>query len=412
MKNSASLRFCVLASVFITGVGHAQESTQRLVFQDQTGLYAVEGKSCSSFDGERKPPIPGMTMHFGDRGYDDRAGPVTNDFEMIHQELTRWNVSTAVSDFLVYVNGFDLQYDNKDHHVQHVAAAVVSPSLASSFQTANWISRAELSDQGRDDEVTLCLHYTALAWDAASYDIAVTPLQGRLAAENNYWNVEALEPSAFVPTAFSLSSVRRGTDSHVFQLGFALNRPETSRVPNHLEAVGLWSDNAGENTRFLFSDITALSGKSVMPIFEGTEPITFEARKPSCAGRGLATCSVRQPRASSAARQQSFDTDGQYDLVLPVLTAFEMNYRGDDAHIARVGAWVDNIAFDGRRLNYTVSTIMTDKGSRNSERKTRVSYIAIRKLPESLLEGTGGNAPTVPVPEQGNNQVRVPARNQ
>jgi hypothetical protein len=314
----------------------------------------------------------------------------------------------------IFLNGWDMQYPNGDHHVLGLGSLIFNISRAKDTPglTLEWEAGGVLSDKDGADGYQWCYRYTLIFWnpnviDASAFQFdenttfmskdspsgsGVGEIEGTFAAPD-----EKDSPRAVLPRGLG-QLWRDGDDHHVLQVAFDLGTPPLADiiVPNGNTLT--WTsetilvDNGGAHTHMQAEIVTILSGQSVemwqprsvlhligaKMVEEPTEMILEPAED------GGITCN-----GNGEEQQEEFYVVERvpYDYAIPVLTGWDMQYACEDHEIERIGVYMVEFHYDKDpnaatgTLHYTIfSTMRDDSNNGHYLPRYKVSVLGFNEL--------------------------------
>lgn len=308
-----------------------------------------------------------------------------------------------VTNATVFLNGWDTQYLEGDHHVAGLGTLIDSIRLEG--HTLKWQATGIISDDNFDDGYQWCYHYTVIGWNAAGINLVVdqhdgncnkpTSTDGNFYAAENTNTTTALSsfPSillnkgfagskvvAILPRGFGFNWSECGTDHHLFQIAYNIGHSEvfaeygkqykkmggeiTPALSNSASQVGsgyvswessvIFKDN-DDRRRYTFGEMVSGLGGTDLGMIEPPFSILIRPQSDGALASG------------GVLKKKYMITNIPYNYALPVLTGWDLSYLTSDNHVRESGAWIDNIHYEKSpvtqtgTLTYELSTVLRDE---------------------------------------------------
>jgi hypothetical protein len=205
----------------------------------------------------------------------------------------------------VFLNGWNVQYTNDDHHVQGLGSAIynIIPVTNGNQFELHWEAGGVLSDENGDDAYAWCYWYTLVFWKRSLDAFDAVALQQESASKtfvhpngSDAGNDTAVRdlpgaytdpgfgPRAVLPRGFGLTWP--GTDHHVLQAGFDLGAPVISGNEIAWTSQTLLKDNDTRRDYQGAELVSVLSGQSVqlwqpatVLVWQDTPPAGWRSRR-------------------------------------------------------------------------------------------------------------------------------------
>ena len=326
-------------------------------------------------------------------GYGCAQAGETSEESLIGFRIQDEEVAPNVDDRgAIFLNGWDMQYLNGDHHVVGLGSVIFNISRAKDTPglTLQWEAGGVLSDHNGDDDYKWCYRYTLIFWNpsviaasAFQFDESNTFMSKDSPSGSGVGEIEGKFtipdekdiPRAVLPRGYG--HLWTDDDHHVLQVAFDLGTPPVGGTIVSTGNTLTWTsqtilvDNGGAHTHRQAEIVTILSGQSVQMmqprsvlhligsnwveeptqmILEPAEPVGF-----TCVGNGP----EEQLEVYAYERLE-------FDYAIPVLTGWDMQYACEDHEIERVGVYLvefeyikDPNAATGT-LHYTIFSTMRD----------------------------------------------------
>lgn len=389
----------VLAGALLAALTPLSADESRIAYEDPGKIKVVEGEQC----GEIEPYFEGNTFI---------KDVVLEGSMPLPDYYGSWNAT-------VFLNGWRLRYLGDDQHVALINAAIGDITLDDSG--LHWQAIGLLADHEVNNAYEFCYRYTAIAWDQDS--IRAVPdyaLQAPIAQnEDDDGNHESSaqttlpttrmltdpglirndgRPAVILPGGFAfawggisdvddidefkdwlLSTTGQfmthalnpsgSEDNHLLQLAYNKG-PGTSLTNNgsldpaqvSWVSQGILKDDETRRDHLFGETVTALGGEDVYMI----EP-PFSVSPRNAYASGLISTTGCAGAANEVNSEDIVVENVPFDYAIPILTGWELHYGcGDDAHVKKIGVWVDNIQYDKDpdeatgTLRYRVSSVMRD----------------------------------------------------
>ena len=289
----------------------------------------------------------------------------------------------------VYQNGFELQYEDDDHHVLGLGAAIYNVHQLGDILF--WDAGGVISDHNGDDDYRWCYTYTVVAWPKPPTG-AIAPFLSRVDIEA----VQANETSALIFTDVGAGSVDRikgqyespdrkpkgvllsgfatsftDNDHHLLQLGFDLGRPKLRGRKVKWRSDVVLKDN--DTRPFRSAELVSiLKGDSVEVFHPSTVVVEGGNETRGTLGNNVR---IRAAKAESFCgavgnafkRRQVVVQTPPYTWAMPMLTGWDLRESCNDKHKRRVGAWIEGFSYvrspgaANGTLRYTVASAFGDQ---------------------------------------------------
>lgn len=360
-------------SVIYAALGDAAADIEgNTILEVPDGLFAGEGFLCGNYP----------------RGFSGLATP-------IDAYVPGW-----VNRMSIVHNGFRLTYDNGDHHVKGVGSIIealgISPGNEFEPTRILWGVTGRLEDDEPDEPYESCHSFLLLGWRDEFIDIkrhdqdnsfirgsrvsGSTDTGARVVIEDEVRSVdlesdfpdfEQGDAVALLPRGFSVGFA--GGDRHLLQQAFRLIQHGDLASPGEpirLRAHAILKDNEAQPALEASARIAVIGGTGVQ-IEPTSMTISPKLRGGvQCAG-GIATRTRRFKKSATGV-----------DLLLPVLTGWELHYPCDDEHIAQLGVWIHDVRWDGERgeLQYSVTSTQQDRDARPGHHgRYGISFLGLQR---------------------------------
>jgi len=344
---------------------------------------------------------PGTIIVFHGHGCAESDKSGTEDVLRIEQSR---DIPPYATNATIFLNGWNLQYLHKDHHVAGLGTLIRNIRLEG--QTLKWEALGALSDDNFDDAYSWCYHFTVIAWNPSNINLTVDHKDGcdaRDPRETNFFDTDnkgATTALVSFPTFlqnpdFAASKIvailPRGfayrwsgcDDHHLFQIGYNLDHSEifieqgkkykkkfedvTLSLPNSASQVDsgfvswetstIFKDNKTRRDYTFGELVSGLGGSDVGIIQPPFSILPKEDEGP------FTTCVGENGIKSSEFVIEKVP----YEHAIPMLTGWELSYGCDDEHVKEIGVWVDEWSYikdPGAltgTLRYKLSSVLRDK---------------------------------------------------
>ncbi len=274
----------------------------------------------------------------------------------------------------VFLNGWRLVYDDKDHHVQGLGTAIFD--IEQDNQDLRWKAGGVISDKNGDDSFHWCYAYTIIFMHTNPLDLDVVPVDSDDRAELTFGFPDGYDgetsslrrlnasvrdgidaPRALLPRGFGV--MLTGKDRHLAQ--FALKYGDARPVEASRRSGGslLWEfqtifkDDATRHAYTAYELVSTLNGDSV-----SVDQPDFSIRpRPR-------SCDIELPDIgeSQVNSQTIVVANVPYDYAVPMLTGWDIGTVCGDHHIRDIGVWIESFEYDqiSRRLTYTIKSRFID----------------------------------------------------
>ncbi len=330
----------------------------------------------------------------------DHIGPVSSSLEpyphpdhpLIKKDENFWRVPDFADHSVLFLNGFHVQYLNKDHHVRSVGARLAVEDMPAEG-VIRWWGGAQLLDKGWDDSVQGCVYYTKLAWNSDHFKVEVLPAfegwdnGGEPIAVVRDDRVIADGDGVLLPTAYMV--IDPNGDRHLYQLA-VMGDNGGGPVAGRGRLRSIFKDNDEDSKNDFFGGGRVMIGSGAL--VQRTD-FEFTAKSPACKPSivSFGGC-IGESQAPAFKETQSRTVvvdDVKATLFFPVLTGFELVSRSNDDHVRSIGYWLDEISFDpeARRLKFDVSAMLLDKNNSPFYHQDAISIVGL------VRSGPGGTEP-------------------
>jgi hypothetical protein len=293
----------------------------------------------------------------------------------------------------VFMNGWDIQYLNGDHHVVGLGSVIFNISRAKDTPglTLQWEAGGVLSDHNGDDDYKWCYRYTLIFWNpsaidasAFQFDESTTFMSKGVPSGSGVGEIEGKftipdakdSPRAVLPRGVG-QIWTDGDDHEVLQVAFDLGTPPVGGMIAPTGNTLTWTsqtilvDDGGAHDHEQAEIVTIMSGQSVYMwqprsvvhligpkwveeptemILQPAEPVGF-----GCVGNG------QEEHLEFYAVERV-----PYDYAIPVLTGWDMPYACEDRHVERIGVYLVEFEYvkdpnaPTGTLHYTIFSTMRD----------------------------------------------------
>lgn len=318
----------------------------------------------------------------------------------------------------VYQNGWELQYEEDDHHVLGLGSTIYNVHQLGDILF--WDAGGLISDHNGDDGYRWCYTYTVVAWPKPT-STAVSHLLPRIDAEA----VQVNETSALIFTSAGAGSVQRikgehessgrkpravtlagfaasftDDDHHLLQLGFDLGKPKLRGRKIRWRSDAVLKDN--ESRPFRTAEmVSILKGDSIELFHPST--VVVEGGNET---RGTVSNDVRVKPAkaesfcaavgNSFKRRQVSVRTPPFTWATPMLTGWDLTVACNDQHVRRAGAWIESFSYArdadgvGGTLRYTVVSTLGDQSPDPMFDRMQVDVLGINLLPGAQINPPDG----------------------
>ncbi|MEO6695283.1 MAG: CARDB domain-containing protein [Ignavibacteria bacterium] len=326
----------------------------------------------------------------------------------------------------VFLNGWNLEYLNSDHHVSGVGAVISKIKLEESVtrtKILKWEATGVLTDDNFDDGYSFCYNYTIIAWRDNNVNLIVDHDDGscsdedavssNLFSSNNEFTTTALSsyssflnnPAfissssvAILPRGFGMGWSECGADHHLLQIAYNLDHnasfiknqsykkgsknfnpsfpDNAARVDSGFvswQSFAIFKDNSGRRGYEFGEIVSGLSGTDLSVI---DPPYTILPTEDDCDG------GVGQTNPEEVVIKNI-----PYKYAIPILTGWDMGYLCNDEHIKKAGVWIESWSYTKDpvtgmgTLIYKLNSNFSDKNSDNSNYRThKVTLLGIKPI--------------------------------
>lgn len=320
----------------------------------------------------------------------------------------------------VFLNGWYLEYGKSDHHVVGLGSVIFN--IVQNGSELTWDAGGVISDHNGDDEFGWCYEYTVVQWARPKslpigglpkpyVDVRATHADatGRLVYTDQSLGGDAAfrtrkavfkgdkPPAARLFEGFGVTF--DDDDHHLLQFAFDLATPVVKRKKMSWTADVVLKDNSDRTYRAGHL-ATVLAGESVH--VWRPDVVLLEEGLPDAPGwisNDLQITPADDANACIVPAESShtyrFRVDGvPFTWGVPMLTGWDVGLLCDDEHVKKIGAWIDDFAWQRNpgdstgTLTYTVKTILEDKNPDGG----LVDGLQVEILGINLIEPPG-NAP-------------------
>jgi len=315
----------------------------------------------------------------------------------------------------VYQNGWELQYEDEDHHVLGLGSTIYNVHQLGDILF--WDAGGVISDHNGDDDYRWCYTYTVVAWPKNPPTGAVAHLLPRLEIEA----VQVDETSGLIFTDAGSGSVSRikaqyesatsrkprgvllagfaasytDNDHHLLQFGFDLGRPKLRGKKVKWRSDVVMKDNDTQPFRSA-EMVSILKGDSV-DVFHPSSVVVEGGNE----AKGLLKNDVRLKPAKSERfcgavgnsfkRRQVSVVTPPYNWAMPMLTGWDLTEACNDEHVRRIGTFIESFSYvrnpDGSNgtLRYTVVSTLGDKSPDPLFDNLQVDVLGIKLIPGAAV---------------------------
>lgn len=336
-------------------------------------------------------------------------------------------------DGAVFLNGWHVEYQKKDHHVVGFGTSIFN--VAQLGGTLVWNAGGVLSDDDGDDAYRWCYEYTTLAWPRPKtspiHDPVLKPRVDIQAIHSHpratLMSVDTVRTGgvAKIPGKFRAKGGKapRGVlltgfgssytdeDHKVLQIGFDLGKTKIKRKRIKWKSDAILRDDNGDDPARFASIVSVLTGDSVN-VFRpasawvegGDAAIGQEANDLKLAPRTGGTSGACLGSASERTIEMAIVTPA-YTWAIPMLTGWDIGSPCGDENLTHAGAWIDDFRYvrepgsSNGTLYYTIKTNFGDKdGFPGMSDRVQVDVLGINRLEPPGVK-PGGPAPA-PAPHK------------
>jgi hypothetical protein len=318
----------------------------------------------------------------------------------------------------VYQNGYELQYEDEDHHVLGLGSAIYNVHQLGDILF--WDAGGVISDHNGDDAYRWCYSYTVVAWPKPKPATVITALLPHLDIEA----VQVDETSGLIFSDLGSGTVHRikgayqspdraprgvlldgfavsftDNDHHLLQLGFDLGKPKFRGRKAKWRSDVVLKDNDTQEFRSA-ELVTILKGDSV-EVFQPSTVVIEGGNEP----RGPIGNDVRVQAAkpehfcttvgNTFKRRQITVSTPPYTWAMPMLTGWNLREGCNDEHKRRVGAWIESFSYvrdpggTSGTLRYTVADAFGDDNPEPFFDNLQVDVLGIKLLPGQTVVDPG-----------------------
>ena len=309
----------------ITGVEPAREN--QTVIDDWEHLHAEHGTVCSSAQ--------------------DPNG-VEDFVEFAAQEsLPSW-----ATDATVFMNGWRAEYLNGDHHVGAIQAQIQDVQVRPQQNEISWRVRGHFVDDNGDDPYRLCVVFTVIAWSSRFVNARVTSaIESQVFWHSRLSNDEDDDPnrkprthpsarhtinSSLLPTGFRYQWQKDNEDHHLHSVLYDMATHRFGYRQQDDFAEAWYQDNGARPYRFT-EWTNLLAGTDAH--FYLPDPAGLLLPIPPTGGNCVTTGTRR------IKTQQVVIPDVPHRYAVPILSGWDLRYACHDAHVERIGTWIDTIRY-------------------------------------------------------------------
>jgi hypothetical protein len=293
----------------------------------------------------------------------------------------------------VLLNGWYLEYQNGDHHLGGLGSVIFN--VAQVGNELSWDAGGVLSDKNGDDAYVWCYHYTLLAW---AKDMTRPGQVPKERVDMNAIHADASGKLAFVkgdrsssgakkrmaakfttvgppPAAKLLAGFGAGfedNDHHLLQFGFDLGKTRVRGQKIKWNTDVILHDNKTTREYYASHLATILTGESVH-VWKPASVLmeTGHPKAPGFIDNDLKLepyGPVNVCLGGESSSTYTFKITGvPFTWAVPMLTGWQVGDFCNDEHVKKIGAWIEDFAWDRKpgestgTLTYTVRTINQDK---------------------------------------------------
>jgi hypothetical protein len=357
--------------VALLAAPHASAQEQ-VVFEDTGAVKVVTGQACGSMAGQSRTfkSTFNFLNPFAEFSPEVRLGPNISIDPMV---MDRPNYADQS---LVFLNGFRASFTSKDHHVRSMGA-----SLGRELPDPKIPGGVELADKGTDDTVEGCFFYVGIAWSTAALsNVVITNLtrtdrfREATRAEGTWEYGPVSGRRIALPTGY-LMTANRG-DRHLIQYAFNLIQDPPADLQGTINAQAIMKDNDDSSRINFYADFVLMVGINIR-FMEG--PFELDYKNGSC---GFFSSCTQTGRRTPYRQARRLGAD-ENEIIIPVLTGFDLNSSNDDDHIKHVGAWIDGYSYDpnGRVFQWSENADFRDKGDSVFNQRLKVGLLRLDYKP-------------------------------
>jgi hypothetical protein len=276
----------------------------------------------------------------------------------------------------VFMNGWELRYTKRDHHVQGLGSAIVNVSTTRSGDdfVLNWEAGGVLTDQNGDDPYQWCYSYTVVFWsrrgtafDAVASSTGVPVMQNTSSDPGNDSALRSMTgaannpygPGVVLPQGFAM--IFDGDDHHLLQVGLDYGQHATVE-PGKIQwrSRTVLKDDDARRDYFAGELVSVLSYSSP----QSWHPASV-LRQTANGWQVVQNEVSLAPQASDSFCSAVGDpTHAQnykilnvpYEYAVPVLKGWELGYLCTDHHVREIGASITDFRYE-REPNAMTGTL-------------------------------------------------------
>ena len=397
-RGGPGLRFSVAATVI---VAVAIQLLQACTFgapgelQTPEKLYAILAAAPYADDatvtGERWRVIDSTKLQV-DHGYTCASAKRAAAKEYLGMRV--YGSATLPSNFdgTVLLNGWYLEYASGDHHVLGLGSVIFD--IARNGTELSWNAGGLLADHRGDDEYSWCYHYTVVAWaknvgppigglpkphvDMGAIHADPTGKlvfvdkevkSSRFTTKKARFKTTGAPPAGRALAGFGVSF--NDDDHHLLQFGLDLGEAQIKRKKILWNTDVILKDNSTRSYG-LGELATILTGESVHVWKPGSVIRESVTEEPMSRANDLQLSAADDANVClggyETSHTYSYKIEGvPFTWAVPMLTGWEVGVACDDEHVKRIGASIEDFAWERNpgdstgTLYYTVRTILEDK---------------------------------------------------
>ncbi|MEO0549193.1 MAG: hypothetical protein AAFZ91_04675 [Pseudomonadota bacterium] len=372
----AIIRSVASSIIAVAAMAQLARAQERTVYESEGAIKVVTGEACGRMAGENR--TFGSTFEFLIPPV--KFSPQVRSGPNISLDPIVMDVPAYADESLVFLNGFKGTYESNDHHIGSLGASV--GTLTPDYSVPSGV---EIADKGTDDEVTGCFYYTGIAWSYAGMNARVEtniePVDDREQAtvSSIEWSYPPVSGLRIALPLRYLMTTNRG-DRHLIQYAYNLTQDRVSPLRQRVRAEAIMKDNDRSSKINFYGDITMMVSITARFL---EAPFELEPRNGNCSF--WSGCS--QFGRSTPYRQLRRLGANENEIIIPVLTGFDLDSSNDDDHIKHVGAWIDDFRFNPelRTFEWYENADFRDKGDSVFNHRLNVAQLRLTYTPVGPL---------------------------
>jgi len=363
--------------------------------------------------------------------------------ELIEIEGSR-DLPLFATNAAVFLNGWRLEYLDKDHHVAGLSVAISNVRLEEvperKVTALKWDAIGILSDQNFDDSYSMCYTFTVIAWSEKTVSLNVDqegtcfdtdPITANffIRAHNKNTTTALASYKSFLnnpdfigspqvgilPRGFGLKWSGNSEDHKILQIAYNLDHSERFIKNENYRKLGEIFNPSLPDSAMVDSGFVSWESHVIFKDNNARRDFEFGEIVSGLSGADLSVIDPPYSILPSEDDCGSFEYPGlhptdeivikniPFQYAVPMLTGWELGYSCDDENIKKAGIRIENWSYIKDPVNgtgtlrYKLSSDFSDKNTDNQTfRSHNVTIIGIKPLLPAIIK-SGNTIDLIPV---------------